>query len=149
MHEDGLPDLAALLELDVDALREAIGGPWSPAFEVPEDQLGTLGTIFTGLPDPRTPGRPLAVIQVDHADGRVRVGYAVGFPLVTGDYRWSLAEPRTTLPYDRDEIRVAVFDPEHPLGQTGTIDPDEALLVALRTAIQKVAVAATLKGTQW
>ncbi len=147
--EDGVPRLAELLGVDEDALRAAIGGPWGPGYDVPEEHLGTLGTVFTGLPDPRTPGRPLAVIQVDRADERVRIGYAVGFPLVTGDYRWSLAEPRTTLPYDPDEIHQALLDPEHPLAQAGTSDPQEALLAALTAALQRVAVAATLSGTTW
>lgn len=146
---DGVPQLAELLGVPVDALREAIGGPWDDGYQMNEEHLGTLGTVFTGVPDPRTPSRPMAVIQVDTADEQLTIGYAVGFPLVSGQMRWSPADPRTVLPYDLDEIRECLLDTGHPLTAFGTSDPQEALLAALQDALAKIANAATLSGTTW
>ena len=146
---DGVPELAELLGLPVDALRGAIGGPWDPGYQMQEEDLGTLGMVFTGLADPRTPHRPLVVIQVDTSDEMLTIGYAVGFPLVNGQMRWSPADPRTVVPYDTDEIRECLLESGHPLIAYGMSDPQEALLACLRDAVGKVAVAATLSGTTW
>lgn len=146
---DGVPQLADLLHLPVDALRAAIGGPWDEGYQMREEDLGSLGMVFTGIADPRTPSRPLAVIQVDTSDQRLTIGYAVGFPLVTGQMRWSPANPRTVLPYDLDEVRECLLETGHPLTEYGTSDPVEAVLACLRDALAKIADAATLSGTTW
>lgn len=145
--EDGLPDLAVLLGVAEADLRAAIGDPWGPPTSGPD--LGPPMTFFAGLTDPRAPDRPLAVIRVDHEDQFVEVGYAVGVPLPNGRMRWSLAEPRTGLPFAPDDVVEAVFDPDSPLFGLDADDPRHAVLEALRSAIVTVADAATLRGTTW
>ena len=146
---DGVAELADLLGLPDDDLRAAIGGPWNPGYRMPEEHLGTLGVVFTGLVDPRVPDRPLAVIQVDTVDGLLTVGYAVGFPLVTGDMRWSPAEPRTVMPFGVDDVLACVDDPTHPLSAFDVGDPEQTLLACLRDAVVRVTDAAILRGTTW
>lgn len=128
IDDDGLPALAALLGVAEPDLREAIGGPWHEVEAGPGPALPF--TAFTGLANPRTPGRPLVAMRVEHEDGLLAVGYAVGVPVPTGEMRWALAEPRTELIYEAD-------------------DPSEDFLRDLRDAVQRVADAAMLRGTSW
>ena len=126
--KDDLPALAGLLGIPEPELRSAIGGPWHTVEAGPGPALPF--TTFTGLANPRTPGRPLVAMRVEHEDGTLVVGYAVGVPVPTGEMRWALAEPRTELMHDAD-------------------DPGDGFLLELRDAVQRVADAAMLRGTSW
>ena len=53
---DGLTELAGLLGIPADALAAAVGDDWAPG--QPGSGWGHRVTIFTGVPNPRTPGRP-------------------------------------------------------------------------------------------
>lgn len=128
IDDDGLPALAALLGVAEPDLREAIGGPWHEVETGPGPALPF--TAFTGLANPRTPGRPLVAMRVEREDGLLAVGYAVGVPVPTGEMRWALAEPRTELIYEAE-------------------DPSEDFLRDLREVVQRVADAAMLRGTSW
>jgi hypothetical protein len=126
--EDAMPALAALLGITVSALETAIGGPWMQWQSGPN--LDGPIVTFTGLPNPRTPERPLAAIRVDAQDQSLDVGYAVGVPLPNGRMQWALAEPRSTVPFGEDEDQHSVA-------------------VGLRDAVNLVMEAAVLKGTSW
>jgi hypothetical protein len=128
---DALADLAELLGLPEAELRAAVGGPWSRWDVTP--QAGDHLTVFTGLPNPRTPGRPLVAVRVTLADGVVDVGKAVGVTVPSGDVRWSLGEPRTQIPIDADD----------PQGRAWQV------LVELQEAVQAVITASVLRGTRW
>ena len=125
---DGLADLAALLGVTQSQAEVALGRPWSPG-----DRGSTLWgefTIFTGRENPRTPGRPLIAIVVDHTEHTVEVGHAVGVPLPDGRMRWTLGAPRTLVSLD-DEPLPGV------------------LLADLRAGIDQVADTAMLRGIDW
>jgi hypothetical protein len=129
-----VPGLARLLGVDEADVRQAIGGPWSQESATPD--LGSRVTMFIGLANPRTPSRPLAAIRVDHAEGVVEVGHAVGVPLPTGEAHWVLAAPRTTVSFDVDGL--------------DDVDGVPALVLdALRSGVHAVVEAAVLRGTTW
>jgi hypothetical protein len=81
------------------------------------------------------PDRALVAIRVDHEDGVVDVGKAVGVPLPNGRMQWALAEPRTRLHSDLDE-------PNNVLQVSDLIE-------GLRAAVNRVADASMLRGTSW
>lgn len=125
---DGIPELADWLGLDEATLRAAIGGPWGAGQIAPE--LGTPRTLFVGHENPRSPERPLVVIRLDHLDWTVEIGKAVGVPLPTGEFQWTIGEPRTSLEFDPAEAQ--------PM-----------LAHDLQEAVNKVINAAVLRGTTW
>ena len=130
---DGIPALAILLGLPEAELREAIGGPWNTPQEGPD--LGLDITIVTGRYSPQTPDRPLVAIRIDHGDGVVDIGKAIGVPLPNGRMQYALAEPRTRLHSDLDE-------------PTSVLQMSD-LLEGLRAAVTRVADASMLRGTSW
>ena len=140
---DGVAELALLIGVPEGLLRAAIGSDLGPGEAGPG--FGGDVTIFTGLTNPRTPGRPLVAIRVDHDDASFEVGHAVGVPLPNGRMQWSLGDPRTTLPYGEAATRDALdlFDAVEP------IDVQRALVDALRDAIARIADVAMLRGTRW
>lgn len=134
---DGVPHLARLLGVQVDPLREAIGGPWSAGEHGPE--FGHLVTIFTGLENPRVPSRPVVALRVDHDARTVEVGRAIGVPLLGDRYQWSLGEPRASIDYD-----------EVPLDEVWGAEHSRSLLVdELGRAVSAVLDATILRGTTW
>lgn len=125
---DAVVELAALLGASVDTVTAARGGPWSPG-----ERGSTLWgefTIFKGRQNPRTPGRPLIAIVVDHTERTVEVGHAVGVPLPDGRMRWTLGAPRTLLSLD-DDLLPGV------------------LLAEPQAGIERVADTAMLRGVEW
>jgi hypothetical protein len=134
---DGVVQAAALLGVPAELLREAIGGPWSEP--MPGPAFGHDVTVFTGLENPRVPGRPLVVLRVDHDARAVDVGRAIGVPLPGGRHQWSLGEPRTSI--DLDEV---------PLDEAWGPARTAVLLVEeVRQAVRAVVDAAVLRGTSW
>lgn len=131
--EDGVAALAILLGLPEAELREAIGAPWGTPQDGPD--LGVDITIVTGRDNPKTPDRPLVAIRIDHAEGVVDVGKAIGVPLPNGRMQWALAEPRTRLHSDLDE-------PNNVLQISDLIE-------GLRAAVNRVADTSMLRGTSW
>lgn len=131
--DDGVAALAILLGLPEGDLRAAIGVPWNTPQEGPD--LGVDITIVTGRASPQTPDRPLVAIRIDHADGIVDVGKAIGVPLPNGRMQWALAEPRTRLNSD--------LDPEVDVVHVSD------LVEALGAAVTRVADASMLRGTTW
>jgi hypothetical protein len=134
---DGVGQLAAILGVPLERLREAIGGPWSPG--TPGPDFGHEVTLFTGLENPRTPGRPLVVLRVDHDASVVDVGRAVGVALPAGAQQWSLGEPRASI--DVDEVPL---DEVWGAAHTATLLVDE-----IGAAVRAVLDAAVLRGTTW
>lgn len=134
---DGVPSLARILDVPVELLREAIGGPWNGAENAP--YYGHEVTVFTGLANPRQPDRVLVVIRVDHDDCTLHVGRAIGVPVPGGKHQWSLGEPRTALEYG-----------EIPLDETwGPQHARSLVLDELRDAVNRVLDAVVLRGTTW
>lgn len=140
---DGVAELSLLIDVPEDLLRGALGSDVAPGQAGPG--FGPDVTIFTGLTNPRTPGRPLVAIRVEHDDAVLEVGHAVGVPLPNGRHQWSLGDPRTILPYGEDAIRDA-FDLSD-VAELG--DVQRALVEALRDAIARIADVAMLRGTRW
>ena len=144
---DGLTELASLLGLPSDALAAALGDDWAPG--QPGSGWGHRVTIFTGVPNPRTPGRPLVAIVVDLEEGFVELGHAVGVPLPSGHMRWALGEPRTELPLDRESLREHFVD----ANRYDLISSEDAmtagLLQAMREAVARIADTAMLRGVAW
>ena len=140
---DGVAELALLIDVPEELLRAAIGSDLSPGHAGPG--FGSDVTIFTGLSNPRTPGRPLVAIRVEHGDASFEVGHAVGVPLPNGRMQWSLGDPRTTLPYGEHATRDAfgLFD------VVEQIEVQRVLVDALRDAIARIADVAMLRGTRW
>ena len=65
-------------------------------------------TIFTGRENPRTPGRPLIAIVVDHTEHTVEVGHAVGVPLP--DDTWAaIVETARSVGLDERRIQQATM----------------------------------------
>lgn len=125
---DDLVELAALLEVDADLLRAGIGGPWSlgQVAEVPGGEL----RVYVGRENPRMEGRPLVAIRVDTDALQVDVGKAVGVPVPDGRMQWALGQPRRQLLLDTEA-------------------DDIALVSDLQDAINAIADAAMLRGSQW
>ena len=134
---DGVAELAAIIGVPVEPLREALGGPWNAG--IPGPAFGHDVTVFTGLENPRVPGRPLVVLRVDHDAQVVDVGRAVGVPLPEGRFQYSLGEPRATIDYDQVPLDE-VWGPEHSAG---------LLIDELNLAVSAVLDAAVLRGTRW
>lgn len=125
---DGLVELAALLGVSPEEAAAALGRPWSAG-----DRGSTLWsefTVFTGRENPRTPGRPLIAIVVDHTESTAEVGHAVGVPLPDGRMRWTLGAPRTLVSLGEDAVPGLV-------------------LADLRAGIDQVADTAMLRGIDW
>lgn len=141
---DGVAELALMIGVSEAGLREVLGGELDPG--VPGPGFGRQVTIFTGVGNPRTPGRPLVAIRVEHEDPFFEVGHAVGVPLPNGRHQWSLGDPRTTLPYGEEATRDA-FDLLEEYVDAAAVQ--QALLSALHEAINKVADVAMLRGTSW
>ncbi len=141
----GLDELATLLGVDPAQLSDAIGEPWSEG----QDGPGSLReyTTFTGRENPRTPGRDLIAIRVDHHDRTVEVAHAVGVPLPNGKMQWAMAEPRTIVPIDVDEF--AEWMAEHDLFDNTPAGLKAAMLAELAAGISRVAEVAMLRGTSW
>ena len=143
----GLNALAAMLGVDPAQLSDAIGEPWSDG----QDGPGSLRefTTFTGRENPRTPGRDLIAIRVDHHDRTVEVAHAVGVPLPNGRMQWAMAEPRTSVPIDVDEL--AEWAAEHDRFEIDTTPAGlkAAMLAELAAGISRVAEVAMLRGTSW
>jgi hypothetical protein len=144
---EGLVELARLLGVPPARLEAAIGGPWSDG-DTGSTAWGEF-TIFTGRDNPRTPGRPLIAICVDHAEGTVEVGHAVGVPLPNGRMQWALGEPRTTVPVGEDDlVDWATRDGRTP----ASMSPEglrDVMLEALAAGIGRVADVAMMRGTRW
>ncbi len=134
---DGVAQLAEIIGVPADQLREAIGGPWSNGEPGPD--FGHAVTVFTGLANPRAPGRPLVALRVDHDDGVVDVGRAIGAALPGGGHQWSLGEPRASIEYDQVPLDEA-WGAEH----TATLLVDD-----VGFAVRAVLDAAVLRGTTW
>ncbi len=144
---DGVGELADLLGVPRQALALAIGDQWSPGD--PGSSAWGEFTIFTGRENPRTPGRPLIAICVDHSELTVELGHAVGVPLPNGRMQWALGEPRTLVPFDEDGL-VAWATGEGRVPTSTTPDGlAEALLAELAAGIEKVASTAMLRGITW
>ena len=144
---NGLAQLADLLGVDAALLEQAIGGPWSDGEDGPGEAREF--TTFTGRENPRTPGRPLIAIRVDHTENTVEVAHAVGVPLPSGKMRWAMGEPRTLVPYLTDDLFYWA-------DENGRVEvsktPDglrDAMLAELAAGISKVAEVAMLRGTAW
>lgn len=140
---DGVAELSLLIDVPEDMLRAAIGSDLGPGQAGPG--FGNDVTIFTGLTNPRTPGRPLVAIRVEHDDAIFEVGHAVGVPLPNGRMQWSLGDPRTVLPYGEAATRDA-FDLTEMVDRA---DVQRALVEALLEAIARIADVAMLRGTRW
>jgi hypothetical protein len=134
---DGVAELAAIIGVPVEPLREAMRGPWNAGFVGPA--FGHDVTVFTGLENPRVPGRPLVVLRVDHDARVIDVGRAVGVPLPDGRPQYSLGEPRASIDYDQVPLDE-VWGPEHSAG---------LLIDELGLAVSAVLDAAVLRGTRW
>ena len=144
---DGLGELAALLGVSIDDAERALGRPWTPG-----ERGSTLWgefTIFTGRENPRTPGRPLIAIVVDHTESTVEAGHAVGVPLPDGRMRWTLGAPRTLVPLAEEALR----DWADEVGTVPASSAPEVLLATmlneLRAGIERVADTAMLRGIDW
>lgn len=123
---DASGDLAARLGVSESLLRSALGAPLE--LWVSDPDLGEQLLIYTGLADPRTPGRPLIALRL--SEDSLEIGHSVGVSLPNREMQWSLAEPRTHLEYD-----------EHV---------DEVMFCErIREAVAAVASAAMLRGTSW
>lgn len=140
---DGVAELSLLIDVPEDMLRAAIGSDLGPGEAGPG--FGSDVTIFTGLTNPRTPGRPLVAIRVELEDTVFEVGHAVGVPLPNGRTQWSLGDPRTVLPYGEVPTRDA-FDLSDVMER---IEVQRVLVDALRDAIARIADVAMLRGTRW
>lgn len=147
MHgtDEGLTELALLLGAAPPLVRAAIGEPWSRGGEG-SDRGGEI-TVFTGRENPRTPGRPLVAIRIDHLDDTVEVGHAVGVPLPNGRTQWALGEPRTIVPLDEEELSELARADGWPA--VDDADARAYLLARLGEGIARVADVATLRGVQW
>lgn len=123
---DATDDLAGRLGVSADLLRQALGGPLSVWLTDPD--LGEQLLVYTGLADPRTPGRPLVALRL--SEETLDIGHSVGVSLPNNEMQWSLAEPRTQLDYDDESDEVILCD-------------------HIREAVAAVASAAMLRGTSW
>lgn len=140
---DGVAELSLLIDVPEDMLRSAIGSDLGPGQAGPG--FGRDVTIFTGLTNPRTPGRPLVAIRVELDDAVFEVGHAVGVPLPNGRMQWSLGDPRTVLAYGEGPTRDA-YDLSDVVER---IEVQQALVNELRDAIARIADVAMLRGTRW
>jgi hypothetical protein len=146
-EQDAVAGLAIVLGVPTDQLRAAIGGPWLVE-ELPAT-LDAFVTIMTGLENPRTPNRPLIALRVEHEEGTIEVGHAVGVPLPNGRMQWAFGEPRTLLPYEPEELREHLLRTDPRADTMSSDDLVEALLAELSAAIGRVADVAMLRGTTW
>lgn len=147
MDNSGLVELAALLGVPYDEALAALGSQWNPGD--PGSSAWGEFTIFTGRENPRTPGRPLVAIYVDHSEHTVEVGHAVGVPLPNGRMQWALGEPRTLLPYDEDGL-IAWASRDGRVPQSTTPQGLRAVLLAeLQAGIARIADVAMMRGTTW
>lgn len=144
---DGLPELAGVLGVPEDMLRAVLGDDWMPG--QPGPGWGHEVTIFTGVANPRTPGRPLVAIVVDDLDGFIEIGHAVGVPLPNGRMRWALGEPKTELPLDRDHLREVFVEANRYDYVSSDEAVTEGLVQAVREAVAKIADTAMLRGIAW
>lgn len=144
---EGLGEMADLLGVSVEAAAAVLGGPWSAG--EPGTSAWGDSTTFTGRENPRTPGRPLVALVVDHAERTVEVGHAVGVPLPDGSMRWTLGEPRTLVPLDEADLVAWVNRDGRVAASTTPEGLSEAMLQALGDGIQRVADVAMLRGAQW
>ena len=146
-EQDAVTGLAIVLGVPTEQLRAAIGGPWLVE-ELPAT-FDAFVTIITGLENPRTPNRPLIALRVEHEEGTIEVGHAVGVPLPNGRMQWALGEPRTLLPYEPEELREHLLLTDPRADTMSTDELSQALLAELSAAISRVADVAMLRGTTW